>query len=137
MTIEEILRTCRRWAVVGISAKPERDSHHVATFLRERGYTIYPVNPSLESWEGQQAYPDVASIPGPVDVVDLFRRPTDVPPHVDEAIEKEARVVWMQLGITNPEAASKAEQAGLTVVQNHCPVVETRRLWPRDDGPRF
>ena len=137
MNPEQILRDCKRWAVVGVSAKPERDSYRVATFLKERGYEVYPVNPRLESWDGQTAYPDVASIPGPVDVVDLFRRPEDVPPHVDEAIEKGARVVWMQLGISNAEAAQTAERAGLTVIQNRCPVVETRRLWPADDGPRF
>ena len=137
LTPEEILRTCRRWAVVGVSAKPERDSHRVANFLKERGYEVYPVNPRLDSWEGQPAYPDLASIPGPVDVVDLFRRPDDVPVHVDEAIEMGAKVVWMQLGISHAEAAARAEKAGLTVIQNRCPVIETRRLWPEDDGPRF
>ena len=137
LTPEETLRTCRRWAVIGVSAKPERDSHRVAMFLRERGYEIYPVNPRLESWEGQPAYPDLESVPGPVDVVDLFRRPEDVPPHVGEAIEKGARVVWMQLGISHPDAASAAEGRGLTVIQDRCPVIETRRLWPEDDGPRF
>ena len=70
-------------------------------------------------------------------MVDLFRRSEDVPPHVDEAIEKGARVVWMQLGVTHPEAAALAERAGLSVIQDRCPVVETRRLWPEDDGPRF
>ena len=137
LTPEEILRTCRRWAVIGVSAKPERDSHRVAMFLRERGYEICPVNPRLESWEGQPAYPDLGSVPGPVDVVDLFRRPEDVPPHVEEAIEKGARVVWMQLGISHPDAAAGAEGRGLTVIHDRCPVIETRRLWPEDDGPRF
>jgi len=106
-------------------------------FLKERGYELYPVNPRLDRWEGQPAFPDLASIPGPVDVVDLFRRPEDVPVHVDEAMEMGAKVVWMQLGISHAEAAARAEQAGLTVIQDRCPVVETRRLWPEDDGPRF
>jgi predicted CoA-binding protein len=137
MTPEEILRTCRSWAVVGVSAKPERDSYHVAKFLKERGYRVYPVNPRLENWDGEKVYPDLLSIPEPVDVVDLFRRPEDVPPHVDEAIRMGARVVWMQLGISNADAARVAEAAGLTVIQDRCPVVETGRLWPGDDGPRF
>ena len=137
LTPKEILESCRTWAIVGVSAKAQRDSHRVAMFLKERGYRVHPVNPRLDRWEGQTAYPDLLSIPDPVDVVDLFRRPEDVPPHVDQAIEMGARVVWMQLGISHPEAAKHAEAAGLTVIQNHCPVVETRRLWPADDGPRF
>jgi predicted CoA-binding protein len=136
-TTEEILRTCRFWAVVGVSAKPERDSHRVATFLKDRGYRIFPVNPTLETWEGETAYPDLLSIGEPVDVVDLFRRPEDVPVHVDEAIRMGAKVVWMQLGISNEDAAARARAAGLTVIQDRCPVVETRRLWPQGDGPRF
>jgi predicted CoA-binding protein len=137
LTVEEILQTCRSWAVVGVSAKPERDSHRVAKFLKDRGYRVYPVNPRLGSWEGDTVYPNLLSIPDPVDVVDLFRRPEDVPSHVEEAIELGARVVWMQLGISHATASKRAEAAGLTVIQNRCPVVETRRLWPGDDGPRF
>jgi len=137
MDTRTILESYRTWAVVGISAKPERDSCRVARFLAERGYRIVPVNPMLESWDGVPAWPDLLSVPHPVDVVDLFRKPEDVPGHVDEAIRIGARVVWMQLGIRHEEAAGIARAAGLEVVQDRCPVVETRRLWPEDDGPRW
>jgi uncharacterized protein len=132
-----ILETYRAWAVVGLSDKPERESYRVARFLRERGYRIVPVHPKLESWEGEKAYADLLSIPFPVEVVDLFRRSEDVPPHVDEAIRIGAKGVWMQLGIVNEPAAAKAREAGLFVVQDHCPAIETRRHWPNDDGPRW
>ena len=136
-TPKEILETYRTWAVVGLSDDPARDSHRVARFLAERGYRIVPVNPRIESWEGEKAYPDLLTIPVPVEVVDLFRRPEEVPAHVDEAIRIGAKAVWMQLGVVHAEAATRAEAAGLTVIQDRCPLIETRRLWPAGDGPRF
>ncbi len=136
-TTRAILERHRTWAVVGLSDKPDRDSYRVARFLKERGYRIVPVHPRLKAWEEETAYPDLLSIPFPVEVVDLFRRSEDVPPHVDQAIRIGAKAVWMQLGIEHAAAAAMAEAAGLAVVQNRCPVIESRRLWPRDDGPRF
>ena len=136
-TPKEILETYRSWAVVGLSDDPARDSHRVASFLADRGYRIVPVNPRIESWQGEKAYPDLLTIPVPVEVVDLFRRPEEVPAHVDEAIRIGAKAVWMQLGVVHAEAAARAEAAGLTVIRDRCPLIETRTLWPAGDGPRF
>ncbi len=115
-------------AVVGISDNPERPSHFVAKFLEEKGYSIIPVNPNLKEWAGRKCYPDLLSIPEKVDVVDIFRRPEAVPPIVDEAIRIKAKVVWMQEGIVNEEAAAKARNAGLEVVMDRCMKKEYIRL---------
>jgi len=136
-TTREILESYRTWAIVGISDKPQRDAYRIARFLEDRGYRVVPVNPRLEVWEGKRCYPDLESIPFPVDVVDLFRRSEDVPPHVEEAIRIGAKAVWMQLGVENAGAAARAREAGLLVVENHCPAVETSRFWPEGGGPRF
>jgi predicted CoA-binding protein len=119
MTIENILNY-RTIAVVGISDDPERPSHFVASFLESHGYKIIPVNPKLTEWEGKKCYPDLLSIPEKVDVVDIFRRSEAVPPIVDEAIKIKAKVVWMQEGIVNEEAAAKARDAGIEVVMDRC-----------------
>jgi predicted CoA-binding protein len=124
----EILATWRTWAVVGLSADPARDSYHVASLLRDRGCRIVPVNPHLTSWRGEDAYPDLASIPFPIEVVDLFRRSSQVGPHVDEAIAVGAKAVWMQLGVRDAEAAARARAAGLLVVEDRCPAIELRRI---------
>ena len=120
------------WAVVGLSADPGRDSFQVAAFLLERGYRVVPVNPHLASWRGETAYPDLRSIPFPVDVVDLFRRSSQVPPHVDEAIAVGAKAVWMQLGVRHAASAAQARAAGLAVVEDRCPVIELRRIEAED-----
>ena len=133
----EILERYRTWAIVGISGRPDRDSHRVASFLRERGYRIVPVNPSLDSWEDVRAFPDLHSIPFSIEVVDLFRRSEAVEPHVDEAIRIGAKAVWMQLGVRSGPAAARARSAGLAVVEDRCPVIEIGRLWPTGGGPRF
>ncbi len=126
--LRRILAENRTWAVVGCSADPSRPSNEVAKFLQERGYRVIPVNPTETEILGERCYPDVASIPEPVDVVDLFRRPEQVGPPVDEAIAAGAKVVWMQLGIVNQEAAAKARAAGIDVVMDHCPKIEIKRL---------
>lgn len=115
-------------AVVGISDNPERPSNFVAKFLEEHGYHIIPVNPNLSVWEGKKCYPDLMSIPQKVDVVDIFRRPEAVSPIVDEAIAIKAKVVWMQEGIVNEEAAAKARDAGIEVVMDRCMKKEYIRL---------
>lgn len=115
-------------AVVGISDNPERPSHFVAKFLEDKGYRVIPVNPNLKEWEGRICYPDLLSIHEKVDVVDIFRRPEAVPPIVDEAIRIKAKVVWMQEGIVNEEAAAKARDAGLEVVMDRCMKKEYIRL---------
>ncbi|MDL5501728.1 MAG: CoA-binding protein, partial [Candidatus Methanoperedens sp.] len=87
-------------------------SNCVAHFLKEHGYKIIPVNPKLTEWEGEKCYPDLLSVPDKVDIVDIFRRSEAIPPIVDEAIAIKAKVVWMQEGIINKEAAAKARKAG-------------------------
>ena len=117
-------------AVVGISDNPERPSNFVAKFLEEHGYNIVPVNPNLSEWEGKKCYPDLMSIPVNVDIVDIFRRPEAIPPIVDEAIAKKAKVVWMQEGIVNEDAAAKARDAGIEVVMDRCMKKEYIKLKP-------
>jgi len=119
MTIETILNY-KTIAVVGVSDDPTRPSHFVASFMEDHGYTIIPVNPKLTEWEGKKCYPDLLSIPVKVDIVDIFRRSEAVPPIVDEAIAIKAKVVWMQEGIVNEEAAAKARKAGIEVVMDKC-----------------
>ncbi len=126
--IIDILEKNDRIAVVGISSKPEKASNEVARYLLENGYDVIPVNPFQEEVLGRKCYPDLASVPGDVHVVDIFRRPDDVPPVVDEAIGIGARVVWMQEGIVNNAAADKALAAGLKVVMDRCMKKEHRRL---------
>lgn len=128
MTIEDILKQIRTVAVVGLSDNPERPSHTVAKYLKEQGYHIIPVNPQIKEVLGEISYPDLLSIPEPVDVVDIFRRPEDVPPIVDQAIKIGAKVVWMQEGIINEEAATRARKNGLTVVMDRCMLKEHRKL---------
>jgi predicted CoA-binding protein len=119
MSIETILNY-KTIAVVGISDDPTRPSHFVASYLKAQGYTIIPVNPKLTVWEGKKCYPDLPSIQMNVDIVDIFRRSEAVPPIVDEAIVIKVKVVWMQEGIVNEEAASKARKAGIEVVMDKC-----------------
>ncbi len=118
--MEEILNKSRTVAVVGLSANPERPSHIVASYLKEKGYKIIPVNPGEKTILGETSYPDLTSIPEKVDVVDIFRRSEDVPPIVREAIKTGAKAVWMQEGVINKEAAAEARKAGLKVVMNKC-----------------
>lgn len=132
MDIRSILTTYRHIAVVGISDKPDRPSNAVSRYLLKAGYELYPVNPTLSKVLGMKCWPSLSAIPEEerklVEVVLIFRKPADVPPVVDEAIAIGARVVWMQLGITNDTAAAKAREAGLAVVQNRCMAVEHQRL---------
>ena len=102
----------------------------MAKYLQDQGYRIVPVNPRADTILGEKSYPDLASIPEKVDVVDIFRRSDDVPPVVDQAIDIGAKAVWMQLGIVNEDAAAKAREAGLGVVMDRCMLVEHRNLVP-------
>lgn len=127
MTPIEILDTYRTFAVVGLSDRPSRPSFGVAAFLKEHGYRIVPVNPNVTQVHGEKCWPDLGSIPFPIEVVDIFRRSELVLPVVQDAIRIGARVVWMQLGVINDEAARLATAAGLEVVMDRCPVIELRR----------
>ena len=128
-TIRDILAQPRRIAVVGCSADPSRDSNEVAQLLIERGHDVVPVNPLLENVLGRTCYPDLASIPGGVEMVDVFRRSEHVAEIVDAAIAIGARIVWTQLGVGDEVAATRAQAAGITVVMNRCPAIEYRRLF--------
>jgi len=122
------LNQFRTVAVVGLSPDPSRPSHRVATYLARQGYEVIPVNPHAREILGKPSYPDLSSIPEVVEVVDIFRRSEEVMPIVDEAIKIGAKAVWMQEGVINEEAASKARDAGLLVVMNKCMYKEHRRL---------
>jgi predicted CoA-binding protein len=124
-----ILEQVKVIAVVGLSRRESRPGYYVPAYMHEAGYRIIPVNPYLEEALGEKAYPDLLSIPEPVDMVVIFRRSEDVPPVVDEAIEIGAKVIWMQLGIINEEAAAKARAAGLQVVMNACIKIDHQRLF--------
>jgi predicted CoA-binding protein len=128
--MEKIMREARNIAVVGFSSRQARAGYYVPAYLQQQGYRIIPVNPYLEEGLGQKAYPDLKSVPEPIDLVLLFQRSENVPPFVDEAIAISAKAIWMQLGIANEKAAAKARAAGLDVVQNACMLVEHRR-WQR------
>jgi predicted CoA-binding protein len=126
--IRNILETAKTVAVVGISDNPERPSFGVAGFLQKHGYKIVPVNPTLDRVLGERSVGGLRDIQGPVDVVDIFRRPDAVPPIVEDAIAIGAKVVWMQEGVVNEEAAERARTAGLQVVMDHCMKKEYTRL---------
>ncbi|UCF63074.1 MAG: CoA-binding protein [bacterium] len=126
--IEEILRDYKHIAVVGVSDKPNRDSHSVAKFMIRQGYQVYPVNPKLQTVLDNKCYPDLLSIPAKVELVDIFRKPEQVEPIIEQAIEIGAKAVWMQLGIINYNAAEKALRAGLYVVMDRCWKIEYSRL---------
>lgn len=118
----------RTIAVVGLSPNPERPSHVVARYLQAQGYRVIPVNPACVEVLGEVCYPDLQSIPGPVDIVDCFRKPEDMVPIAGAAIAIGAKVLWMQLGVTNAAARQQAEQAGLTVIEDRCIELELMRL---------
>ena len=128
--LRAVLTRARTIAVVGLSDKPDRDSHEVAQYLQRQGYRILPVNPMLSEVLGERAYPSIGAIPSttPIDIVDIFRRSEQVPPLVDEAIARGVRTIWMQIGVEHPEAAARARAAGAFVVQNQCIMVAHRAL---------
>ena len=128
--IRSMLGKCKTIAVVGISPKEDRPSYTVASYLKSKGYTIIPVRPDGETLLGERVYHRLQEIPPEVkiDIVDIFRKSEDVPPVVEEAIQRRAKVVWMQEGVTHPEAAARAERAGLQVVMDRCIKKDHQRL---------
>ena len=126
--IAEILRIGRTVAVVGLSAKRYRPSYGVAEYMQRAGYRIIPVNPHETEVLGEKCYPDVESVPEPIDIVDIFRRSEFVPEIVEAAIRKGAKAIWMQEGVIHEEAARRAQEAGLAVVMDRCILKDHRRL---------
>lgn len=128
-TLGRILTENRVIAVVGLSANESRPSFFAAKYMLDHGYKIIPVNPRYDQVLGQTCYPDIESIPVQVDIVDVFQRPDRVVPISQSAIDIKAKVLWMQLGVVNEEAAKIARQAGLEVVMNRCVKIEYARLF--------
>lgn len=128
--LKEILKSCRTIAIVGISPKEDRPSFGVATYLQSKGYRIIPVRPDGGVILGEKVYPSLSEIPKEitVDLVDIFRKSEEVPPVVEEAIQRGVKVVWMQEGVIHPEAEEKAQRAGLRVVMDRCIKKEHQRL---------
>lgn len=127
--LKEVFKTCKTIAVVGCSPNPERPAHYVAKYLMDRGYRVIPVNPGHKELLGERCYASLRDIPEQVDMVDCFRHADQIPAIVEDAIAIGAKVVWMQVGIVNHEAAARAEAAGLKVVMNRCPLVVYPRLF--------
>lgn len=130
--VRRMLEPCRVIAVVGLSPNPARDSHRVAAYLLAQGFTVIPVNPKEKAILGQKCYPSLGDIPGPVDLVDVFRASEHAPAVAREAAAKGAKCLWLQEGVISPEARAIAQAAGLSFVQDRCLMVEHRRhLAPR------
>ncbi len=125
--IQELLRTAKTIAIVGLSTEKTKASNMVGSYLKDRGFTIIPVHPKAEEILGEKCYPNLAAIPVPVDIVDIFRPPNEVPGIVEDAIKIGAKAVWMQLRIINFEAAETATEAGLVAVVDKCIKMEHGR----------
>lgn len=128
--IKTLLENVRTIALVGASDRPDRPSYGVMAFLQRHGYRVIPVNPQItgEHVHGEYIFRELSQIGEPIDMVDIFRRPQAAGEAVDEAIAAGAKAVWMQIGVINPEAAARAEAAGLRVVMDRCPAIEIPRL---------
>jgi predicted CoA-binding protein len=129
--IQDLLQTSKRIAVLGMKVEPNRPARYVPAYAMSAGYEIIPVPvyyPDITEILGKQVYRKVADVPGDVDIVNVFRRPSDIPAHVDDIIAKKPRAVWFQMGIVNDEAAEKLARAGIDVVQDRCLMVELRRI---------
>jgi uncharacterized protein len=128
--IKEILTNAHTIATVGFSTNPQRPGYYVPEYMMRKGYRVIPVNPLIKEVLGQTAYPDLLAVPEKVDVVQIFRPPAEAPAIVEQAIKIGAKVVWMQIGATNRDAAATAEAAGLLVVIDKCMMIEHKRLIP-------
>jgi len=128
--LRDLLTNARTIAMVGASDRPNRPSHGVMKILQDHGYRVLPVNPQItgEHVHGEYVWRELSQIGVPIDIVDIFRRPEAAGEAVDQAIAVGAKAVWLQLGVVNPEAAARAEAAGLKVVMDRCPAIELRRL---------
>lgn len=120
--------TPRSLAVIGLSDRPDRPSHYVSAYMQAQGYTVYPVNPALETVLGERSYGSLAELPVKPDVVNVFRLPSFIPAIVDEMLELGLANLWVQQGIVHREAAARAEAGGIRVVMDRCIMVEHRSL---------
>jgi predicted CoA-binding protein len=127
--LRRILQQTRSIAMVGLSSNWWRPSNFAASYMLEHGYRVIPVNPNYPEVLGQKCYPSLRDIPEPVDLVDCFRKPEDVLPLADDAVAIGARVLWLQIGVINHQAAQRAEAAGLEVVMDRCVKIEYARLF--------
>lgn len=127
--LHDLLQRTRSIAVVGMSDKEDRPSHYVAQFMRARGFTIVPVNPRCSEIAGLKCYPSLCDVPVPIDMVNVFRRPDDIPPIARDAVAIGAKSLWIQLGLVSEEAEAIAEAAGMAVVMDMCLKVEYARLF--------
>jgi len=126
--LKQLLSTSKTVAMVGLSAKPDRDSHQVAAYLKEHGYRVVPVNPTVDEVLGEKSYGSLHDIPFPVDIVDVFRRAEDAPAVVEEALSLNPKAVWLQLGVVSDQAAAVARAAGVPLVMDRCLKREHVRL---------
>lgn len=126
--IHQLLQQARTIAVVGLSDKTHRDSYRVAKYMQDHGYRIIPVNPRLKTILGEISYPDLLSIPEPVDIINVFRRSELVPPVVRDAMHLNPKAIWLQLGIINEEAADIADSTAVSIIMDKCIKVEHARL---------
>jgi len=138
--VERVLRSAKRIAVVGCSTDPTRHAHRIPEYLQSSGYTVIPVHPSADRILGEKAYRSLAEVPGPIDLVDVFRPSAETPAVVQAAIDAGAKALWLQLGIASAEARHIATAAGIDYVEDRCIMVEHRKLRPRPgeplEGPR-
>ena len=128
-SLRRILKQNHTIAVVGLSAQWFRPSFFAAKYLQQHGYRVIPVNPAYPEILGEKCYPSLLEIPEPVDVVDVFRKPQDVPPIAEEAVRIGANVLWLQIGVIHEDAARRAREAGLEVVMDRCMKIEHARLY--------
>jgi len=129
--IRDLLERSKRVAVLGIKPDPSKPAHYVPKYIQQAGYEIIPVPvyyPDLKEVLGEPVYRSLMEVPGDIDIVDVFRRPTDIPKHIDDILAKEPKAVWFQLGIRNDEAAETIARAGIDVVQDRCMLVELKRI---------
>lgn len=126
--LKKLLEGAKVIAVVGHSDRPYRTSYRIAQYLRQAGYKVYPVNPTVTEIDAEISYPNLAAVPEPIDIVDVFRRSEYLPEIVDDAIAVKAKAIWAQLGVVDEHAARKAESAGLEVVMDRCIMVDHEQL---------
>jgi uncharacterized protein len=126
--IRTILKESKTIAVIGISEREDRASKYVSEYMQREGYTIFPVNPNIEEWNGIKAFDSVTDIPVEIDIVDVFRRSSQVLPLAGDAVDAGAKVMWLQQGVVNEQAAEVASNAGITVIMDSCIMVEHKSM---------